>query len=386
MGSPRPPSTGSPSELMEHAAIAQWLSERTGLNPAILGPTTLHRAVNRRRQASGAPDDPSYLQLLLNSEPEQMALLDLLVVPESWFFRDRPAYGLLARQGRRHLEAPPDTPPLRLLSAPCASGEEPYSMAMTLLDLGLPPSRFQIEAIDISATNLARARRGIYGRNAFRGVAPLERQRHFEPHAEGWSLNPEVRACVHLRQGNLLDCLDRLSVPYDLVFCRNLLIYLEDAAITSLLASLARLLRPGGLLLVAAVEMARVPAALFEPLGIPSAFAYRRRAPLTTPEDAVVPPPLAPLPARPLPDELARCSAQLQRDPTRVSLYLRQAELLIERRQPQQAVSSLRKGLYLQPRSREILERLIALCRSLGDLEQSEGFEARLARLTLLER
>lgn len=367
---------------MEHATIGQWLSARTGLNPAILGRYGLQRAVNRRLRATGESHAGSYLRLLLQSEQEQQQLVDLLVVPETWFFRDRASYRLLAQLGRQHLAGALQRPPLRLLSAPCASGEEPYSMAMTLLDLGLPISHFRIEAIDISATSLARARRGVYGRHSFRGVHEAERQRHFQPHGQGWLLNPEIRACVRLRQGNLLDCLEGISLPYDVVFCRNLLIYLEESAIRSLLTNLARLLRPGGLLLVGPVEMASVPTEWFEPLGRAFAFAYRRRFPSTA--DSRLQPAGASEPSTPVrlrPDELLRCTAQLRRDPTQVQLHLRLAELLIERQQPRQALEHLRKGLYLQPHSQEILERLINLCLSLGDLEQGRAFQGRLTRL-----
>lgn len=392
---------------MDDGAIARWVADQTGINPDTLGRTRLQRAIERRLQASGEPQVGGYVRLLQRSEAEQQALVELLVVPETWFFRDRAAFAALARLGRERCEGPADAPPLRLLSAPCSSGEEPYSMAMTLLDLGLPTSRFHIDAIDICVASLDRARRALYGRHAFRGVDAAERQRYFLPSGQGWALKPEIRDCVQFRQGNLLHCLEPLNSHYDAVFCRNLLIYLHDEAIDGLLASIARLLRPGGLLLVGAAEMARVPLSLFEPQRQPESFAFRRRHPEPEgPRPAVAPSPqtrgplLAPLPEPPTAAvpvatraggsttavELERCRALLQCDPTAVAIHLRMAELCMELAEPHQALRCLRKGLYLEPRSCEILQRLIAVHRSMGNLEESQRFEARLARLARLER
>lgn len=405
---------------MDDVAIAQWVASQTGIDPAILGDSRLRRAIDRRHQLSGESSPHRYLQLLRRSEQEQQALVELLVVPETWFFRDRSAFAALARLAREQRDLPADQPPLRLLSAPCSSGEEPYSMAMTLLEQGLPASRFRIDAIDISLAALDRARRATYGRHAFRGVQAAERQRFFQPAGQGWALRPEIRDCVQFRQGNLLHCLRQISTLYDVVFCRNLLIYLHDGAIESLLSAIAGLLRPGGLLLVGAAEMARVPPSRFEPQRQPESFAFRRRldepetpAPLaasavgsasfraasSNPVTATTP--IAPAAAKRGPAgastaaagpgvagpgsdalaELERCRRLLSRDPTAVAVHLRMAELWIAQRDPQQAERCLRKGLYLQPHSREILRRLIAVHRSMGNSDERQRFQDRLARL-----
>ena len=380
---------------MEFTAISDWFSDHTGISPAILGDHTLRWAVNRRMEASGEAYNHNYFRKLLQSEAEQEALVELLVVPETWFFRDRQPFLELATWARERLAAQAEATPLRLLSAPCSSGEEPYSMAITLLDHQVPSRLFHIDAIDICAAALDRARRAIYSRYSFRGVTVTEQERHFKDCPEGWVLNPNVRRCVHFRQGSLSRCLEQMTSPYDVIFCRNLLIYLQAAAADSLLASIGQLLKPGGLLVVGAAEMARVPRPLFEPLGRPFScgFWYRGIAESATKGITVsttVPaqPPQQPLPPSPALTEADRRSQDLEhyqrlleRDPTRVFTYLRMADLLIEGGEPWEAIACLRKGLYLQPRSREILERLTTLCCSTGQLEQGRRYQERLSRL-----
>src|SRR6185369_5176323 len=94
---------------------------------------------------------------------------------------------------------------LRVLSLPCSTGEEPYSVAMALLDAGFPAERFRVDALDISLRALAFARRGVFGRNSFRGGDLEFRERHFTAAGAGWQLGEVARQPVEFRQGNVLD-------------------------------------------------------------------------------------------------------------------------------------------------------------------------------------
>ena len=115
---------------------------------------------------------------LCESESELQALIEEVVVSESWFFRDERPFEWLRESVCSRWVKSPFCPSLRVLSLACASGEEPYSIAMLLLDLGLPSRRFQIDAVDVSETRLIRARRAVYSANAFRG-SDLGYQRRF---------------------------------------------------------------------------------------------------------------------------------------------------------------------------------------------------------------
>ncbi len=120
---------------------------------------------------------------------------------------------------------------LRILSVPCATGEEPYSIAMALMDSGLPATRFRIDAVDVSLRVLDHARRGIYGRNSFRGADLPFRDRYFRQVENGHLLSEIVRERVDFRQGNLLahDFASHEGL-YDYIFCRNVLIYFDGEA------------------------------------------------------------------------------------------------------------------------------------------------------------
>jgi chemotaxis protein methyltransferase WspC len=167
--------------------------------------------------------------------------------------------------------------PLRVLSLPCASGEEPYSLVMALLDAGVPSERFQVEAVDISARALARAQRGVYGKNAFRGKDLAFRDRYFQPSKEGFVLAPAIRQSVRFSQANLLsDTFLPGHAIYDFIFCRNLLIYFDRPMQRRALAKIQRLLAPSGVLFVGPVEQPVVLDQGFVSATIPTAFASRK--------------------------------------------------------------------------------------------------------------
>ncbi|HVV73601.1 MAG TPA: CheR family methyltransferase, partial [Verrucomicrobiae bacterium] len=144
--------------------------------------------------------------------------------------------------------------PLRLLSLPCASGEEPYSMAMTLLDAGVAPHKFQIDAVDISARALDRAKAGVYSRHAFRTKDLRFRERYFRSAPNGYALRPAVRERVRFSQGNVLDWGATEAARYHCIFCRNLLIYLDEASQAKALSRIKEMLMPDGLLFVGPAE------------------------------------------------------------------------------------------------------------------------------------
>src|SRR5262249_53683940 len=139
---------------------------------------------------------------------------------------------------------------LRILSVPCASGEEPYSIIMALLDAGLQVEQFDVQGADISPRSLARARAAVYGRNSFRGDDLGFRDRFFKQTRDGYALEPRVRDAVRFFEGNLLSAQFLTdSQTYDFVFCRNLLIYLDPVNRARVLNKLAGILAPSGVLI-----------------------------------------------------------------------------------------------------------------------------------------
>ena len=150
-------------------------------------------------------------------------------------------------------------------------------MAMALLDGGLPPPRFHIDAIDISTRAIAWAGQGVYGKNSFRAKDLGFRDRYFEPVERGYRLNDGVRRQVHFRHGNLLSAgWLHGAHGYDAIFCRNVLIYFDRVTQCRAIEVLGRLLTRSGLLFVGPSETGLLLDHGFVPAGIPLAFAFRQ--------------------------------------------------------------------------------------------------------------
>ncbi|WP_321897880.1 CheR family methyltransferase [Paraburkholderia heleia] len=315
--------------------FAAWLLDETGIDAESLGANALARAVGaraavafevqadqhpaatRKDWTSGAalPEwaYEAYWQRLTSTPAERQALIDALVVPETWFFREREAFAALARLGAKRLAAQPGDV-LRVLSAPCSSGEEPYSAAMALLDAGLAHEQFAIDAIDISAQSIAAAARGVYGRNAFRGDGLAFRERYFEATPDGWRIAATVRRAVTFERANLFDWLAPHPVRYDFIFCRNVLIYFDRASQDRAIDLLCARLTAGGMIFVGPAETGLMMRHEMVSAHIPLAFGFRAPEPGATADHhpaspAAVPPALTPLPVTPLPVLAAAAAA-----------------------------------------------------------------------------
>ncbi|GGC20549.1 CheR family methyltransferase [Pseudoduganella buxea] len=415
------------------------LREATGLN---LTRATVERAVKQRMEALGVDDRKLYTAQL--DRQELTALIELVVVPESWLFRDPQAFAVAAEFARARLAEGGRL--VRMLSIPCAGGEEPYSLAMALCDAGIAPTAFAIDAVDISAACIARAESGLFGRNAFRGKDLSFRERHFRPvDDELFAIDAGLRRRVRFRQGNLLT--SELAAPrtYDVIFCRNLLIYFDRDTTATAIGRLGALLADDGVLLAGYAEVPSFTRHGFTPLPYRQAFALRkagapaqaepawsrlplprsegadRSAPSATPASvaprpaprprpastrataapaarpaaaAPVPPPvltaLAPTTdlaqARQLADQghpvqaAAACRGVLAQQPDNAEAWFLLG-LLSEATQPEQAEEHLRRCIYLQPDHYDALCHLALLAGQRGDAGAAGTLKARAARV-----
>lgn len=264
-----------------HQEITAILHQAMGFDAAALSESAVSRAVRKRMAQCGQREPSAYLLYLQTSAQELTQLVEELVVPETWFFRDGKPFEMLKRYVMEEwLPGNPERP-LRLLSIPCSSGEEPYSAVMALLDAGLAPERISVEGVDISHVALGKARRAVYGRNSFRGTLPGLQERYFTASPVGWSLHEQVRNRVHFSQGNLLGSdFALVRGGYDIIFCRNLLIYFDDKNREQALSVLEQMLLPQGILFVGHAESAPVLDKLFTPIVWPQAFAFRKKSAL----------------------------------------------------------------------------------------------------------
>ena len=266
-------------------AVKRLLADRIGLDPSSVGEGLISRGVQARMVALGCQDFAVYERLLIDSTEEAQALVEEVVIPESWFFRDARPFEALADHARTGWALEPARPPLKALSIPCAGGEEPYSIAMTLLDAGLNIERFRVDAVDVSERSLARAIAGVYGSNSFRGETLAARRRHFREERGRFTVEPGIRSTVRFHLGNLLDAsLFQGQPPYDVIFCRNVLIYLDPPARARAFRTLDRLAIEGGLLFLGHADRVEdASESVFAPLTDKGSFAHRKGKPLPVP-------------------------------------------------------------------------------------------------------
>ncbi len=267
--------------MKELEAIASLLSKRVGFDAKIIGDRKISKAIQARQSLCDLPDISAYCKTLQQSPEEFDQLVEQLVVPETWFFRDRKPFDFLIKFVRSEWLPKSGGSKLQVLSVPCSTGEEPYSIAIALLEAGLNINQFSVDAVDISQQALDRARQAIYSKNSFRGEDWVDRNRYFQLTNDRYTVCPNVRNAVKFRQGNLLNELDLIKIglvrtKYDIIFCRNLLIYLENSACQQILNKLHFLLVSQGLLFVGAAEMAKVPGDRFSYLRQSFTFAYRK--------------------------------------------------------------------------------------------------------------
>ncbi len=257
--------------------VESLLATAIGFDSASTGAAGVERAVRERMAARGLSDEDRYLELLVAAGEEREALIERIVVPETWFFRDDEPFRVLRRYVVEEWLPGCPSDPLRLLSLPCSTGEEPYSLAMTLFDCGLRPAQWRIDAFDVSKAALIKARRGVYGKNSFRGDDLAFRDHYFHRTPNGYLLDEAVRRSVAFAPGNLFDPdFIRTRQTYDIVFFRNLLIYFSREYQERALAVMDRLLARSGLLFVGHSEPGPLLDRWFASARYPFAFAYRK--------------------------------------------------------------------------------------------------------------
>lgn len=229
--------------------LAKLLRRTMGLNPQSVSPASLDEAVSARMSEHGIRSRAKYLAILRCSRQERQSLVEGVRLPSGDFFAQIEPLRALQRWVTNHWLARPSKKPLRVLSVPCATGEEPYSLAISLLESGLQPSQFHIDAVDINDRALRHAAAAIYPDGALRNTPELIRDRYFQRESAGRRMCSAVRSQVTFLKGDLLGTL-RLGDSYDIIFGRSLMMYFVPLAQQRILKRLERLLRPGGLLIV----------------------------------------------------------------------------------------------------------------------------------------
>ena len=269
----------------EFAVFRDLVHRETGI---ALGPhkrALLEARLTKRLRALGLASFSAYYDYLRGGDAtgeERGRFVNAITTNETAFFREPAHFGHLTSTWlpARLADAAAGGPcRLRIWSAACSSGEEPYSIAMTLLDGLDDPKRWNVRilASDIDTDVLARAAAAIYPMESVARVPEAVLRRHFlrgvGPQAGMVRVRPEVRALVTFRRLNFLDETWPVRAQFDLVFCRNVLMYFDRPTQARLVARLERVLAPHGLLVLGhaenllglASDMRRVTSTIYRP-------------------------------------------------------------------------------------------------------------------------
>jgi chemotaxis protein methyltransferase WspC len=384
--------------------IAAWIRAHLPFERAVLDQAV---AEAKRLAALERRSEEAWLAHVAREPRALEALCSVVVPPESWLFRHAPAFDLV-----REALAGWSSRRIRIASLGCARGPEAFSLAAVAASMGRTADDCEIVGMDWSAENLAAARTGRCPPLAQRGMIPAWARDAFEPDREG---------AIRLREGPLSMIrwqhadITRLTepAPCDIVFCRNVAIYLDDAARQRLAVSLARATTPDGMLCLGHADPAVLWQGAFEVIERTGAFAFRRASQAMTPPasraanvvaaSASLPKP-APVRRMPTPHAAAQVplsieSAQSLADEGRLAEAEAQTQALLQshammpaawhlmavirlaQSRNDEAEACLRKVVYLHPDDALALVQLAALADRRGDTRAADLLRLRAARL-----
>lgn len=280
--SSEPPASGFAEE--EVTRFQEFFYRRTGIQFGAAKRYFVDRRLQERIQATGAPNLRSYLLALRFEDAdgaELQHLINAMTVNETYFYREEYQFRCLSRDLMPTLAQSRMGERLRIWSLPCSTGEEVYSIALQLVENwpDLAEVEVEITGSDIDTRALGQARQGIYDARAVQNLPEAVLTRHFEPVGKGrWRISDALRAAVTFTTVNLSDAASMRAHRgrYDVIFCRNLLIYFDDASRRQAAEALYDSLRPGGFLCLGHSESMSRMSSLFTVRKCADAIVYQR--------------------------------------------------------------------------------------------------------------
>lgn len=282
----------SPTEPLSaerREAFVRLIAKHTGIEIRARDQMSLSTKIFSRMKVLELDSSIAYYQLLdsstADSHQEWLDLVTLLTNGESYFFRDTEQFSLLRNQILPELiQRNQDHKTLRICSAGCSSGEEPYSIAILLKELipDLEQWNILILGVDIDQTAIEKAKKAIYTPWSFRSVDPNVKQQYFQLIHDRYRLNQSIKEMVQLQTLNLIKDefpqQDSELRDMDLIICRNVFIYFERLAIAKVISKFYHTLKPLGYLLTGHAELSSQNLNLFQIKVFPESLIYQRTA------------------------------------------------------------------------------------------------------------
>src|ERR1700722_1505280 len=285
----------------EYSRLCEFLYRRTGMVFTETKRYYVERRVRDRMKATEATSFASYFaRLRIDASGEVEQFVNAFTINETYFYREQHQLRCLTADllRERIADSPRDrvadlprdgiaTPrhdsPIRIWSLPCSTGEEPYSIALWLLENWPPVDAYDIEIVgsDIDTTVLQAAEAGVFGKRALMHLPPAVVARYFAAIGdEEWRIIDDLRQSVRFAPVNLIDAASTAAFGrFDVIFCRNLLIYFDDASRRVAAENLFESLRPKGFLCLGHSESMSRISPLFEVRRFADAIVYQRPLP-----------------------------------------------------------------------------------------------------------
>lgn len=230
------------------------MKELTGIDLEAYQPTQMMRRLNTMMGRAGVKDYTSYASLLSRDRQRLEEFRDFITINVSEFFRNPDKFEELERRFIPELMS--SNQRLKIWSAGCSNGAEPYSVAIILADSGCGAQ--PILATDVDPSIIAKARAARYELKDLKNVSERRLRTYFLREGDTYTVNPEVRSMVRFETHNLLD--DEFEKDFDLILCRNVAIYFVESRKQSLYSRLSSSLRQGGILFLGGSECILTPA------------------------------------------------------------------------------------------------------------------------------
>jgi chemotaxis protein methyltransferase CheR len=262
--------------------FCEFLYRRTGMSFAESKRYYIDRRIAERMAATESASFQSYFALLRSDADRELEhLVNAFTVNETYFFReDHQLRCMTSDLLDRVIRGRPAGEPIRIWSIPCSTGEEPYSIAIWLMENWSQVDSYNIEIVgsDIDTRALAAAQEGVYGDRALARLSRPLVDRYFRPVADGrHQIDVGLRSSIQFTRTNLIDTNamgDHRG--FDIIFCRNVLIYFDDASRRIAAENLYDCLRPGGYICLGHSETMSRISPLFSVCRFPDAIVYQR--------------------------------------------------------------------------------------------------------------
>ncbi len=259
--------------------------DETGLSFSDASRFFVEKRLENRIEALGGMPPEEYIHFLLydqDKDREWDRLIDLLTTNETYFMREERQLRCFQKDILPMLVRQRPGAKVRVWSAGCSTGEEPYSIVILLMESGLlQKDLVEVMATDINTRVLTRAKEGVYTESSFRAVDDAFKNRWFKPEADGrYRIREEIRQRVNFSRFNLFD-LDRYSLfsPFDVIFCRNVIIYFDIEAKVKVMERFWDKTREGGYLLLGHSESLISITDKFKLVHLPSDLVYTKALP-----------------------------------------------------------------------------------------------------------